>query len=375
MSYIILNGKKSTLVKGLLISSLPPITKPMIRTQIETVDGRDGDIVTKLGYSAYDKKMKIGLFGDYDIDEIISYFNSSGQVIFSNELDKFYDYQILQQIDFERLVRFRTATVTFHVQPFKYSAVDDTVMVRSSLFHLKPYEVTKNGVTVSVQNGALSFEGTATENTEIYLPIEQMEIQEYHPGTYRYTLGYNGGVITSYTKGSFEFRIIGDRPTDEDSLGGTSYTLNVGTNITVNYEDTERKVYKYLWIRFLAGQEFTSYFEPIISVTDNDIDVNGLTYINAGNIESKPIFTIKGNGTVHLWINGESAFTLNLGETTNTVTVNTQTLNAYSGDVLKNRDVTGDLAKVSFKPGKNTIYLYGNTIISELTVERESRWI
>ena len=71
MNYCILNGKKSTLIKGLLIQSLPPISKPLMRTQIDEIDGRDGDIVTKLGYSAYNKEMSIGLFGDYDIDEVI----------------------------------------------------------------------------------------------------------------------------------------------------------------------------------------------------------------------------------------------------------------------------------------------------------------
>ena len=54
-NYIILNGNISTNIPGLLISELPPITKPKIRTNIEEIDGRDGDIVTYLGYSAYDK--------------------------------------------------------------------------------------------------------------------------------------------------------------------------------------------------------------------------------------------------------------------------------------------------------------------------------
>lgn len=124
MNYVILNGVKSTTIKGLLIQSLPPISKPLIRTQVEEIDGRDGDIVTKLGYSAYDKEMSIGLFGDYDVDEVIQFFDSEGTVTFSNEIDKYYNYQIIEQIDFERLIRFKTATVTLHVQPFKYSAVD-----------------------------------------------------------------------------------------------------------------------------------------------------------------------------------------------------------------------------------------------------------
>lgn len=127
MNWIELNGVKSTDIKGLLISSLPPITKPMMRSMVEEIDGRDGDIITKLGYSAYDKKMEIGLFGDYDVDAVIEYFNSEGQVVFSNEPGKYYRYQILQQIDLEKLLRFKKATVVFHVQPFKYSAVNEVL--------------------------------------------------------------------------------------------------------------------------------------------------------------------------------------------------------------------------------------------------------
>ena len=60
-NYIILNGKNSADISGLLIQSLPPITKPLQRTQVETIDGRAGDIVTPLGFAAYDKKIFIGL--------------------------------------------------------------------------------------------------------------------------------------------------------------------------------------------------------------------------------------------------------------------------------------------------------------------------
>lgn len=124
MSYIILNGVKSTSIEGLMIQALPSISKPQIRTKIETIDGRDGDLVTKLGYAAYDKQLLIGLYGKYNIDDIIEYFNSEGTVTFSNEDNKYYKYQILEAIDFERLIRFRQATVTLHVQPFKYSLAE-----------------------------------------------------------------------------------------------------------------------------------------------------------------------------------------------------------------------------------------------------------
>lgn len=134
MNYIELNGKSSLDVQGLLVQSLAPITKPKIRTETTEIDGRDGDIVTRLGYSAYDKEISIGLYGNYDIDEVIQYFveNDKGTVLFSNEEEKIYKYEILDQVDFEKLLRFKTAKVKFHVQPFKMSSIEDKTIVNIS---------------------------------------------------------------------------------------------------------------------------------------------------------------------------------------------------------------------------------------------------
>lgn len=119
--WILINDRPSYGVKGLVIVSLPPISKPAMRHNAEEIDGRDGDVVTTLGYEAYDKSVEIGLHGDFDIDRVIEYFATSGTVTFSSEPDKVYHFRQLESIDFERLVRYRTATVKLHVQPFKTS--------------------------------------------------------------------------------------------------------------------------------------------------------------------------------------------------------------------------------------------------------------
>ena len=160
-NYIILNGINSQTIQGLLIQNLPPITKPKIRAEAEEIDGRDGDLITLLGYGAYDKEFQIGLYGNFDIDQIIEYFNSSGVVTFSNEDDKYYNYQILEQIDFEKLLRFRTATVKMHIQPFKYSVADNS----------KTFSINQETTQVAIRNAGniyskpiLTITGTGTIN-------------------------------------------------------------------------------------------------------------------------------------------------------------------------------------------------------------------
>lgn len=140
--YININGVSSQSIQGLLISSLPPISKPPIRTNFEEVDGRDGDIVTVLGYGAYDKPVNIGLTYDYDIDAIIKYFDSNGVVTFSNEPDKYYRFAIYEAIDFERLINFKTAEVIFHCQPFKFSLQE----------RVKEFSISENPATLSIFN-------------------------------------------------------------------------------------------------------------------------------------------------------------------------------------------------------------------------------
>ena len=128
-NYVIINGVNSLTIQGLAIKTMPPITKPIQRNLREEIDGRDGDIVTTLGYGAYDKTIEIGLFGTFDIDEVIAFFNQKGTITFSNEADKVYYFEALDQVDYAELLKFRTANVVLHCQPFKYPLTDTPVDV------------------------------------------------------------------------------------------------------------------------------------------------------------------------------------------------------------------------------------------------------
>ena len=234
MDYIIINGKKSTSLNGLIITSLPPITKPKIRANLEEIDGVDGDIINKLGYSAYDKTFEIGLSYNYNVDDVIEYFNTEGQIIFSNEPDKYYNFTMLNQIDFEKLLRFKKAKITIHVQPFKYSNIEST----------KTYNFTEQSQSLAVRNN--------------------------------------------------------------------------------------------------------------------------------GNIYSKPIITLYGNGTINLSLNGTEVFTIALN---GSMVLDTESQNAYDPETLDflNRYVIGDFKNLYLKIGLNTLSWTGD--LTKVEINNCSRWI
>ena len=138
--HVIINGVSSETLQGVQVLSLPPITKPRMRTSVAVIDGRPGDIVTRLGYEAYNRKIRILLHHDYDIDAISAFFNTSGTIIFSNEPDMEYEFETIDAFSFERAVRYKTADITFHVQPYKLSATEQpTTGEVSTLVDKTPY--------------------------------------------------------------------------------------------------------------------------------------------------------------------------------------------------------------------------------------------
>lgn len=191
-NYVIINGVNSLSINGLAIKELPPITKPLMRASSETIDGRDGDVITPLGYSAYDKTLEIGLFGSYDINEIITYFNQQGTITFSEEPDKYYYFQILNQIDYERLIKFRTATVTLHCQPFKYKlneteitleAGDNTVVNEGNIYAKPRLEISGSGTIEVSLDGNQIFSIDLSESNDIVIDTSILEAFDPNDGS------------------------------------------------------------------------------------------------------------------------------------------------------------------------------------------------
>lgn len=357
ISYIELNGEKSTNVKGLIIQSLPPITKPKMRYSSEDIDGRDGDIITKLGYAAYDKEVSVGLHGDFDIDDAISFFDSEGEVVFGNEPDKYYRYSILEKIDFERLLRFRTAKVKMHVQPFKHDAVDRTFDIVNQFLHVEDSTASRFGITVTSSDGSIRVAGKATGDVDIEVPIESMSLS----GSYTLTASASGSAA------GCALRLIAGFPSNDKSFGGSYMELKSNGDSTITAEADSGARYDALWLDIKAGTsvDFT------LSVTMASYSFNQISLTNRGNVLSRPTVTVYGSGNVELAIN--SITVLSFSIESGSITIDAEEMNAYNGDALMNRHVTGDYADLALKVGENVISWKGD--VTEIKVEDFSRWV
>nr|DAP22354.1 MAG TPA: distal tail protein [Caudoviricetes sp.] len=355
INYIEMNGEKSTSVKGLIIQSLPPITKPKMRTSNATIDGRDGDVVTKLGYSAYDKQLSIGLHGDFDIDDAIAFFDSEGEVVFGNEPDKYYRYQILDQIDFDRLVRFRTAKVKMHVQPFKYDAVDRTFDIVNQFLHVQDSTASKFGITVTSSDGSIRVSGMATNDVDIEVPIERMSLS----GSYTLTASASG------TAAGCALRLIDGSPSR--SFGDTYMELRSDGDSTMTATADSSAEYDALWLDIKAGTSvnFT------LSVTMASDSFNQIALTNRGNVASRPTVTVYGSGNVELAINAVTVLSFSIDD--GYITIDAEEMNAYHGDALMNRHVTGDYSDLRLNVGENVISWNGD--VTAIRVEDFSRWL
>lgn len=355
INYIELNGEKSTNVKGLIIQALPPISKPKMRTSIETIDGRDGDVVTKLGYSAYDKEVSIGLHGDFDIDDAIAFFDSEGEVVFGNEPDKYYRYQILDQIDFERLIRFRTAKVKMHVQPFKYDAVDRTFDIVNQFLHVQDSTASKFGITVTSSADSIRVSGRATSDVDMEVPIERMSLS----GIYTLTASASGSAV------GCALRLIDG--SQSRSFGGSYMELKSDGDSTMTAAADSNVKYDAIRLDIKAGTsvDFT------LGVTMASNSFNQIALTNRGNVISRPTVTVYASGNVELAINAVTVLSLSIEG--GSITIDAAEMNAYHGDALMNRHVTGDYADLALKVGENVLSWRGD--VTAIRVEDFSRWL
>ena len=219
MSYIIWKDKDSRDINGLLICELPPIAKPQLRVKETVIDGVDGSIIEELGYESYDKTIAIGLKIGADVDEIIEYFSGSGEIIFSNEPKKYYRARIIKGIDFSRLLRYRTAKITFRVQPFKYE-YEETELYNTSDSPNMAVENLGNHTAKPV----ITIKGTGT----VYLSVNGITVCQYTFPENEDTVILDSEKQDAYLGDALKNRnMIGDFPILEKGTNAISWSGSV----------------------------------------------------------------------------------------------------------------------------------------------------
>lgn len=196
MAEIIWKGKSSKNIDGLIITDLPPIIKPKMKTNKIEIDGRDGDIVEKVGYESYTKSVGIGLARNFNIDEVINYFTGEGELVLSDEPNKVYLASIYDSIEYDRLLRMRKATIKFYVQPYKYLKDEDKVeldvtthtsveVINKGLEISKPIISLEGSGTVEIAVNNINIFKYTFPNDETKVIIDSLEEEAYYEGIYK----------------------------------------------------------------------------------------------------------------------------------------------------------------------------------------------
>ncbi|EJO5346378.1 phage tail family protein [Clostridium botulinum] len=115
--------------KGLKIISLPDITTPEQRGEKVTIPGRSGYLtMTDNDYEGEVKPVEFDYF-DNNFDDIKTWLSGSGEVVFSNEPDRYYKARIINKIALDQVLKkFHSGIVQFDCQPFGYSRNDNSII-------------------------------------------------------------------------------------------------------------------------------------------------------------------------------------------------------------------------------------------------------
>lgn len=343
MNYVIWKGKDSREIKGLVICELPSIVKPQMRISETVIDGVDGSIIEELGYSSYDKALTIGITQKADMDEITKYFTGSGEIIFSNEPFRYYKATIVNQVDYARLCRFKTATVTIRVQPYKYTTVEDAV---------------KKGTVTEVFHNLIT--------NGVYADGEAVETVDE---------GENWEVITRFIKA---------KGNQLYKLSGT--LTNVGWQISVYFYDEDKAQIKEQLVdnvgntftftttaetKYIKFDGYTPVIDiPSISLNEPSKDTT-YTVVNEGTEPSKPLIVLNGNGYIECYVNGKSTFSYTFPSNEATVYIDSDKQDAFYNNTLKNRNMNGDFPVL--RSGTNRISFSGDIVSAE--IRARSRWV
>ena len=170
--------------KNIIVNELPSIIKAPMRTETIEIDGRDGCIIIEKGYSSYVKTVAITTRHETDLEDLFDWLNGYGEAIFSNELSRVYRANIINQIELKRLLKYRTATIEFLVQPYKYDIQNgktaqsnpSIIINEGNVISLPSFVINGTGsciLTINDKNIELNVDTKLTIDTEKYRVLDK----------------------------------------------------------------------------------------------------------------------------------------------------------------------------------------------------------
>ncbi len=229
MNYFIFKGINSK-DKNIIINKMPPVVKPERRIELIEVPGRNGTLhIDQETYKSYVIQIECTLLERENLREIMAWLDGEGDLILSNEPDKFYKATIINQIDYTSIVNvLHTFPLQVELQPLLYS----------------------NEIYTSTYNGLLKFNIDISDATAKMKPI----INLTGSGTINLTINNKTIVINLDENDAIEIdcdlqiAYKGTQSANNKILGDLSkIDLNPGINkvdIIGNYEQIQIKYRK-----------------------------------------------------------------------------------------------------------------------------------
>ena len=162
-------------------------------------------------------------------------------------------------------------------------------------------------------------------------------------------------------------RLIADSPSNSKSFGNNYISLANNKSVSLVGTSTGNLTYNYVWLYIPQGTKLDADVDvELKSQTTRDMVVT-----NRGNTISRPKVTVYGSGEVTLSLNSSLILSMNIDD--GYIVIDSENMNAYHEETLKNRQVKGDYANLFLNSGKNVFSWTGN--VDEVIIEDFTRWI
>ena len=192
-AYFIFKNKSSK-DYGILIETMPEITKPQRREQEVTIPGRNGVLtIDEDTYEPYTLSFTCSTRGISKVNDMLAWLDGSGDLTVSTEPDKIYKAKISNAIPISDVVYlYPSFLVQFKVFPFKYSRnavishADDLTVTATTTIRNSGTVYSQPTITVyGSGNITLTINGTnyGLNSVDSYITIDSEMMEVYKDST------------------------------------------------------------------------------------------------------------------------------------------------------------------------------------------------